>query len=62
MYDIYWTTKSEEYEKTTGRLRSIQFIDREENLFPLKPGQTWIELVPKFTTFWETIDSEKIIF
>jgi hypothetical protein len=40
MYDIYWTTKSEEYGKITGRLRSIRFIDREENLFTLKPGQT----------------------
>jgi len=59
MYDIYWTTKSEEYEKTTGKLRPIRFIDDEGNPFPLKPGQTWIELVPNYTPFWETIDSEK---
>jgi hypothetical protein len=59
MYDIYWTTKSEEYEKTTGKLRPIRFIDAEGNPFPLKPGQTWIELVPNCTTFWETVDSEK---
>jgi hypothetical protein len=59
MYDIYWTTKSEEYEKTTGKLRPIRFIDAEGNPFPLKPGQTWIELVPTYTTFWETVDSEK---
>jgi len=59
VYDIYWTTKSEEYEKTTGKLRPIRFIDAEGNPFPLKPGQTWIELMPKFSPFWETVDSEK---
>jgi len=59
VYDIYWTTKSEEYEKATGKLRPIRFIDAEGNPFPLKPGQTWIELMPKFSPFWETVDSEK---
>ena len=59
MYEIYWTTKSEEYEKTTGKLRPIRFIDADGNPFPLKPGQTWIELVTPYTTYWETVDSEK---
>lgn len=59
IYDIYWTTRSEEYEKTTGKLRPIRFIDVEGNPLSLKPGQTWIELVPNYTTFWETVDSEK---
>jgi len=59
VYDIYWTTKSEEYEKSTGKLRPIRFIDAEGNPFPLKPGQTWIELMPKYSPFWETVDSEK---
>jgi len=58
MYEIYWTTASEEYEKTTGRLRPIRFIDAQGNPFPLKPGQTWIEIVPILTHYWETIDSE----
>lgn len=57
-YDIYWTTASEEYEKTTGKLRPIRFVDAEGNPFPLKPGQTWIEIVPLFMPYWETVDSE----
>lgn len=57
-YEIYWTTASEEYEKTTGKLRPIRFIDAEGNPYPLKPGQTWIEIVPYFTPYWETVDSE----
>lgn len=58
MYRIYWTTLSEEYEKTTGKLRPIRFIDSEGNPFPFKPGQTWIEVVPRGIRVWETIDSE----
>ena len=57
-YNIYWTTASEEYEKTTGKLRPIRFMDAEGNPFLLKPGQTWIEIVPFFTPYWETVDSE----
>lgn len=57
-YNIYWTTASEEYEKTTGKLRPIRFIDAEGNPFPLRPGNTWIEIVPLFTPYWETVDSE----
>jgi hypothetical protein len=58
MQEIYWTTKSEEYEQTTGKLRPIRFIDVDGNPIPLKPGQTWIELIPPYTPYWETVDSE----
>jgi hypothetical protein len=58
-FDIYWSTRSEEYEKTTGKFRPIRFIDAEGNPFLLKPGQTWIELIPEFSPLWETVDSEK---
>jgi len=56
--DIYWTTASEEYEKTTGKLRPIRFVDAQGNPVMLKPGQTWIELMPPHLAFWETVDSE----
>ena len=59
MHEIYWTTRSEEYEKTTGKLRPIRFIDADGNPFPLKPGQTWIELMPYESVYWETVNSEK---
>jgi len=59
VHEVYWTTKSEEYEQTTGKLRPIRFIDAEGNPFPLKPGQTWIELIPTHSPIWETVDSEK---
>lgn len=58
MYEIYWTTASEEYEQTTGKLRPIRFTDAQGDPFPLKPGQTWIALVPRGDVYWETVDSE----
>lgn len=58
MYEIYWTTGNEEYERTTGRLRPVRFIDYEGNPIPLKPGQTWVEIVTLYSPYNETVASE----
>lgn len=58
MHEIYWTTANGEYEKTTGLLRPIRFIDAQGNPFPLKPGQTWVQIVPSFTRYNETVTGE----
>lgn len=57
VYELYWTTKNSEYEKTTGRLRPIRFVDANGDPFPLKPGQTWVHLVPYGTPVWEAPQS-----
>ena len=59
MQEIYWTTISEEYEKTTGRMRPIRFVDAEGDPIAFKPGQTWVEIVPNYVAYWETVNSEK---
>lgn len=59
LFRIYWTTRSEEYEQTTGRLRPIRFIDQQGNPVALKPGQTWIHTLPLGLEPWETVNSEK---
>lgn len=58
MYNIFWTSKNEEYEKTTGKVRPIRFIDEAGNSFPLKPGQTWVMIVPRGARYNETVDSQ----
>lgn len=58
MYEAYWTTSNGEYERTTGKLRPIRFEDAQGKPFALKPGQTWVELVPTYTPYYETVDSE----
>ena len=45
VYQIYWSTRSREWEKNTGLLRPIHFEDADGNPVPLKPGRTWIHLV-----------------
>lgn len=57
MHDVFWTTKNAEFEKKTGQLRPIRFVDAQGNPFPLNPGKTWVEIVPAFTPYYETVDS-----
>ncbi len=60
-YLIGWTTVAGEYEQTTYRYRPIRFVDANGDPFPLKPGQTWVIIVPGYTYFYETVDSEDIL-
>ncbi len=60
VYKIFWTTQNEEYEKTTGKLRPIRFVDENGDPFPLKPGQTWVHLAPLGTTYWEAPNFEEV--
>jgi hypothetical protein len=57
MYEIYWTTRNQEPEWTTGKLRPIRFIDYDGNPIALKPGQTWVELIQLHSPTYETIDT-----
>ncbi len=61
MYEIDWTTVNGDYERSTGKLRPPRFVDKSGNPVALKPGQTWLMVVPTYTPFYETVDSWKII-
>ncbi|MBI4928824.1 MAG: DUF3048 C-terminal domain-containing protein [Anaerolineae bacterium] len=58
MYEVFWTTKSGQYEQTSGKLRPIRFVDAQGKPFALKPGQTWVHLLPVYTPYYETLDSQ----
>lgn len=53
VYKLFWTTMNGDYEKTTGRLRPLRFVDADGQAFPLKPGQTWVEIVTPAATAQE---------
>ena len=53
VYDIFWSTVNGLYEKETGRLRPIRFVDAQGNPFPLKPGSLWIHVMHTASEFWE---------
>lgn len=61
MYKIEWNTMNGDYEKSTGKLRPPRFTDQEGNPIALKPGQTWIMVVPTYSPYYETVDSWNII-
>ncbi|MEI8133052.1 MAG: DUF3048 C-terminal domain-containing protein, partial [Leptolinea sp.] len=54
IFEGTWTTRGETYEKTTGKLRPLRFLDKNGDSFPLKPGQTWVEIVTQETGVYET--------
>ena len=58
MLPIRWTTVGQEYEKTTGKLRPIRFVDAEGNPVALKPGRVWVEFVHLTTTLVEVETGE----
>lgn len=45
VYPIKWTTANGDYERTTGLLRPIRFLDQAGSPMQLKPGNTWVEVV-----------------
>jgi hypothetical protein len=61
MFEIDWTTVNGDYEKSTGKLRPPRFVDKSGNPVSLKPGQTWLMVVPTYTPYYETLDSWNII-
>jgi Protein of unknown function (DUF3048) C-terminal domain/Protein of unknown function (DUF3048) N-terminal domain len=58
VHQIFWTTANGDYEKETGHLRPIRFVDAQGQPFPLKPGQTWIETVTPASAVYESVDAQ----
>jgi hypothetical protein len=49
VFRIQWSTLNRAWEKETGLLRPIYFVDSQNNPVPLHPGRTWIHLVTPFS-------------
>ena len=47
---VYWSTENREWEKTTGLVRPMHFVDAQGSLVPLHPGRTWIHIVTPYST------------
>lgn len=59
LHQIFWTTQFGEYEKETGLLRPMRFVDANGDPVPLKPGQTWIHIVSLASYYKESAISEQ---
>ena len=49
-FKMYWSTENRAWERTTGFVRPIHFVDTQGNLIPLHPGRTWIHIVTPFSS------------
>ena len=49
-FKIYWSTENRDWEKTTGLVRPMHFLDTQGNLIPLHPGRAWIHIVTPFSS------------
>jgi len=58
LYKIYWSTRNIAQSAAEGKSSPIRFIDHSGDLFPLKPGQTWVEIVHPGAAYWESVDSD----
>lgn len=59
VYEIFWTTRFGEYEKETGLLRPMRFVEENGNSIPLRPGQTWISIVSMQSYYVESAISNQ---
>lgn len=60
-FRIYWSTANRDWEKTTGLLRPMHFVDAQDNLIALRPGRTWIHLVSPFSSVADKGDGQWLV-
>ena len=48
-FKVYWSTENREWEKTTGLVRPMHFVNAQGSLIPLHPGRTWIHIVTPYS-------------
>ncbi len=58
MQRIRWSTGNRAWEKESGKLRPIHFVDAKGNPVALRPGRTWIHLVTLASSMEEIAEGE----
>ncbi len=48
-FKIFWSTENRDWEKQTGLVRPMHFVDSQGNLVPLRPGRTWLHIITPFS-------------
>jgi hypothetical protein len=49
VFKILWSTENRDWEKKTGLVRPLHFVDARGNPIPLRPGRMWIHIVTPFS-------------
>jgi len=62
VFKIYWSTRNRTYEKETGILRPMYFVDAQDNPVPLHPGRTWIHIVTPYSSVTDEGNGEWLVY
>ena len=60
-FKIFWSTANRAWERTTGLLRPIHFVDTRDNLVALHPGRTWIHIVSPYSSVTDQANNQWLI-
>jgi hypothetical protein len=60
-FKIRWSTENRAWEKETGLVRPMHFVDSQGNLIPLRPGRTWLHLVTPFSSVTDQGDGSWLV-
>ncbi|RPI89986.1 MAG: DUF3048 domain-containing protein, partial [Chloroflexi bacterium] len=60
-FKISWSTENRLWEKTTGLVRPMHFVDAQGNPAPLRPGRTWIHIVTPFSAVTDQGDENWLV-
>jgi hypothetical protein len=61
VFKIFWSTENRDWEKKTGLLRPMHFINSRGNPVPLHPGRTWIHIVTPFSSVTDQGDGKWLV-
>ena len=61
IFKIFWSTENREFEKKTGLVRPMHFVDAQGNLVPLHPGRTWIHIITPFSSVSDEGDGNWLV-
>ena len=60
-FKLLWSTENRDWEKTTGLVRPMHFVDAHGNLIPLHPGRTWIHIITPFSSVTEEAEGNWLV-
>lgn len=60
-FRIFWSTENRDWEKKTGMVRPMHFVDGQGYPIPLHPGRTWIHIVTPFSAVVDQEDGNWLV-
>lgn len=60
-FRLFWSTANREWEKSTGLLRPMSFVDAQDDLVALHPGRTWIHIATPYSAVTDQGNAEWLV-